>query len=287
MAVNTEMYEKVLERYVRHTPLALLTVTDYESIMIVEELLPYSIGIEIECNSGSNPNPQRFKAIPNILYVDATSTPNIESEHRFRIPKGINGVMCLYNICEQLKVLCRTNPQSGIHYHVDMTDCYSFLTVDLIKTHSEWMLQQLDHWEYKGTYNSRGICGKGLSNGAWIRFQDGFKTAEIRIGEMSFEYEVLITRIIDCCRIIKKLKSFLPTLYTEAPKFNPKEWIEYLSLSLSSIEIEDKIKAIRKKLGEINFSGIAATDSILTQTLSLQEANKVVKSRVKKIGIKK
>lgn len=189
-----------LKEYVYSTPLFLLNLTDSEDIEFINNLLPYSTGFEIECNQTEYYDVSLFKNIPDIIDVN-----NDSSEQRYRIPNGLVGMLCLYNICNQLKVNSSYS-NSGIHYHIDMTNSFHLLTSENVGRNSEWILKELDIWGYKGNYNGR-TCDLNRGDSVWIRFQKYFKTAEIRIGEMSFEYEVLIKRIIHANKIIRKLNS--------------------------------------------------------------------------------
>ncbi len=210
-----ERSEQKLKEIVKTSPLALLGLRNNEMIAYANNLLPYSTGFEIECiNVDSIFNTQAFLDIPDIMAVNCDT-----GEKRFRIPNGIKGMICLYNICEQLKISCQLNEGSGIHYHVDMSDCYSTYfrntnsgtAKQFFNQNKEWLLTALDTWGYieafhklnpdEKPYNSREV---GWSHN-WIRFND-IGTMEIRIGEMSFDYEVLIKRIIHANQLAVKLR---------------------------------------------------------------------------------
>ena len=109
--------ENIVKEMIYSSPLPLLSIKDEKIIDFVNSFLPYSTGFEIECNQGKNFNVENFENIPDIISVNIDS-----SEQRFRVPNGIKGIICLYNICEQLKLNSEENPLSGIHYHVDMID---------------------------------------------------------------------------------------------------------------------------------------------------------------------
>lgn len=162
--------------------------------------LPYSIGFEIECERKDSFNLEEFSSIPNIMEVDIDA-----DEHRFRIPNGLNGFKCLFDIHEALCKNSLLNKGSGIHYHVDFTDIFDdYVNKESIKFIEPYTLEELDNWKYKGTYNKRQV---GLNNRCWVNFQSCFKTAEIRIGEMTFDYELLVKRILDASRICKEVKN--------------------------------------------------------------------------------
>ena len=188
-----------IEDSIYNYPLLLLNIKNKKIIESIDNYLPYSIGIEIECDWLKRiGNEHIFKEIPNIIEVNCDVL-----EKRFRIPNGLNGLICLYNICEKLKKVCSLNPGSGIHYHIDMTDFFHIVNQEFIVKNKEYILKELDEWMYKGTYNSRSVY---INNMAWVRFQTDFKTMEIRIGEMTFDYSLMIKRIIHSCKIVKTLK---------------------------------------------------------------------------------
>ena len=175
---------------------------------------PYSVGFEIETNT------QNIRIFDEIPYLIAnTSSVN---ELRFRIPNGIKGIQCLFNISIYLKKYTELNPQSGIHYHIDCTDVYNLFSTDFINNHSDYILTELDKWKYKGTYNPRKCIFSGSRN--WVRFKDTLKTMEIRIGEMTFDYELLFERIRHSSEIVKTLKDkLLVPVVTKYDKHKAKE----------------------------------------------------------------
>lgn len=160
---------------------------------------PYSVGFEIETMTSDI---RIFDEIPYLM-----ENKSSVSELRFRIPNGIKGIQCLFNISIYLKKYTELNPDSGIHYHVDCTDVYDLFTFDFINKQSKYILTELDKWEYKGTYNPRLCVFSGNRN--WVRFKNSTKTIEIRIGEMTFDYELLFERIRHCNEIVKTLKDAL------------------------------------------------------------------------------
>lgn len=180
-----------------------------ETIEVADYLLPYSVGIEIECGFDVNVTStieskirKIFHSISNIIEVDVNNT-----EQRFRIPNGINGLICLFEISYNLKKYHMLNPSSGIHYHIDCSDVYKYFNNEVIKQNSHWILNELDSWNYKGSYNKR-LCTFSMSHN-WVRFQKSFKTMEYRIGEMTFDYHLLLTRIHHASSITSRLKEYI------------------------------------------------------------------------------
>lgn len=172
--------------------------------------LPFSTGFEIECEQRENFNLSTFKNIPNIVEVKVDS-----HEQRFRIPKGIKGLTCLYDISIALKENSNLNLGSGIHYHVNFNKYFELIDKEVIKTHSDWILKELDTWKYRGTYNYRSVT----FNRTWVKFHKQYKTIEFRIGEMTFDYSLLFKRIAHCNAIVKKLINALEieVIKKEAP----------------------------------------------------------------------
>lgn len=196
-----------------------LDINNEDSKKAGEFLLPYSIGIEVECNQKDTFNLNDFTSIPYIMEVDAD-----RDEQRFRIPSGIKGLHCLYNISLALRKNSELNPLSGIHYHVDFTDVFEKLTKEHLNHNQDWILKELDTWQYAGSYNSRRISFK--ANHTWIRTQKDFKTLECRIGEMTFDYQLLFKRITHLSDIMRKLKIFITKDYYENLKIVKRSEIE-------------------------------------------------------------
>ena len=158
--------------------------------------LPFSTGFEIETFQSKKFDVTNFTNIPNILHVQVDN-----DEQRFRIPKGIEGLICLFNISSQLKKNSLLDLQSGIHYHVDFTKYFDNVDDNFIEENENWILTELETWDYKGTYNSKRVS----FHRCWVRFHQGYKTIEFRIGEMTFDYELLFKRIVHINKIVKKL----------------------------------------------------------------------------------
>lgn len=180
--------------------------------------LPFSTGFEIECTRNEVYKDYAYNNIFNTIQ-DIIEAPCSQEEQRFRIPNGIKGLNCLYAITLELKQKAELNPLSGIHYHIDCTDFYDKITHKYVSEYSNFLLTELDKWGYKGTYNTRGFScvptaktdkekKLQIPSGAWIRFQSGFKTMEFRIGEMTFDYELLFKRIVDCNRLVANFREY-------------------------------------------------------------------------------
>jgi len=151
--------------------------------------LPVDTGIEIECSVKSGYSKSLWDEIPGLIENNSTS-----GEQRLRIPPGMEGLNALYHICEVLNESFIKSNQ-GYHFHIDMTSCYHKITKDSVSYAQSWMLKELDTWQDKGDYNSRNVSFNSMS-ASWIRFQSGFKTMEIRVGRMTFNYKELVEMIV-------------------------------------------------------------------------------------------
>lgn len=173
--------------------------------------IPYSTGIEIECGYksllGYSASLGNSVGKINLLNYDLTNY-----EQTFRLRQGEKGLLELEKITDILKEYFLLNPGSGIHYHIDMTDIQELINWDEMQWTTgewsragefEWILKELDTWEYTGKYNKRMI---GTSKNAWIRMCSLYKTMEFRIGEMTFDYQLIVKRILHCQSIVKRFK---------------------------------------------------------------------------------
>jgi len=180
-------------------PLLKLKGTKFESI--INNYLPFKTGIEFECSPKNEDYTEaynKFKNIPNIISIHLDN-----DEQRFQIPPGLNGMICLYEICELLKEYYGLNPLSGIHYHIDFTKYFSKVDNSFINKNNNWILNALKSWDYTGTYNS----WKCSFNKTAVKFHGQYKTIEFRIGKMTFDYDHIITKIINCQNITRRLSN--------------------------------------------------------------------------------
>lgn len=268
--------DDILEECVNYTPLGLLIFTKNKRILDkINSYLPFSIGIEIECYQKESFNINSFNEIPKIMEVICD-----KGEQRFRIPNGINGLICLYLISQQLSFNCDLDSKSGIHYHIDMTPIYNekgnYFTYD-----SRFILEELEKWEYTGKYNRKAVCPPEKHEFNWLRFQSGFKTAEIRIGEMTFDYSLLIKRIRHACYIISDIYN--------------RNNVEFPSIDNSIVIVEDIIKFNNNHKGDYHIGNVDTLNKILNDLDEDKEDKRTVenilsfdeiKQRIKKRVIK-
>ena len=212
---------------------------------IINTLLPRKTGIELECllslSNNSRLSFDEIKAKYNLVDYDEDkgsyyarkednsydsecfytlkdiAKAHSFNEHRIQIKSGLEGMISLYNILQDMRIHCAENAGSGLHYHTDLADptlskcpkgenrtpAASFIHYSG-KCPSEKYLKMLDHWGYAEsgfTYNGRGFGTSNSGNAPWVKYQDGFNTLEYRIGEMSFDYSLIIKRIINCHKV--------------------------------------------------------------------------------------
>lgn len=187
-----------------NNPLPLLEIKNPKIISAINSYLPYSTGIEMETPQASSYKKEFFTDIPDIMEVNSSYI-----EQRYRIPNGLKGLVCLWNICEVCKEYLELNDLSGHHYHIDFSEVYDTINdtrdgltnlSNLLSNNLEWIEKELEDWKYSGTYNRRGDN--------WVRW-NGLKTLEFRVGNQSFDYPVIVKRIIHANDISRRLKKFV------------------------------------------------------------------------------
>lgn len=263
-----EELKDIVKEMIYSSPLVLLTIKEKKVIDYINNFLPYSTGFEIECNYGKDFKKQNFENIPDIIDVDTDRT-----EQRFRVPNGIKGIICLYNICEQLKQNSELNPLSGIHYHVDMTDIKDYkVSKEFIANNEEWILSELDNWRYKGTYNARKVS---INKEGWLGYRG--ETFEFRCGEMSFDYNHLVTRIIHANDIIRRLKHQLVLehipIYKEIDYLKILDYVTKCSRSINEYELETLTNEIEALNASKEVKGLVA----------VEEYKEIINNRITKI----
>lgn len=199
--------------------------------------LPFSVGIEVECtNLESEPpgysirsifsefmNEELSKISPYLTISDLFFEKSFSRfEQKFRVVSGINGLIAIDLACKFLQKYFIFNEKSGIHYHIDMTGC-SFGHIEdnphifcynparfkpiAINPVISSVLESLSSWNYKGVYNAKGIQYDDKL--WWATYRENYKTLEIRIGEMTFDYSIMSKRAIQGCEIVKKIKTLM------------------------------------------------------------------------------
>ena len=270
--MNKEMLEDILY----NNPLALLAIKDKQVIQQFNELIPYSTSFEIECDMVGNPTYQDtyivlahnevFNSIPDIISVS-----NDTGEQRYRIPNGIKGIICVYNISVQLKIHSLLNPLSGIHYHVDCTECYNEIC-SLIrrKSNTNYILSELDTWLFEGETVESG----SRELGQWFKLND-LKTVEFRMGEMTFEYRKLIERIIHCNSMVKKFKDEMEVARPTFEELDSVKILNYLkTINVNKTVHTQNLNFLKSKLTQITTKKEPDTTDVI-----LREAPPTIRSR--------
>lgn len=269
--MEEQINKEMLKEMVYTTPLALTLITDQNKINFINKALPYSTGFEVESYKGEYYKEENFKSIPDIMFFNYSDSDG--GEFRFRVPNGIVGIICIYNITEQLKQNCEINKGGSIHYHIDMTDCFHLINEKFVKENEEWMLEELETWGDDLSENGKH-CRINIRG--WVQFQTQFKTCEIRIGEIVFDYEIIIQRILHANKIVKKLKDKLLG-------YHAFDVIKYPELDNSKINmyISKHVNELSMKLNDMK-SKLSAFD-VKYSINDLKKINTQIQNRIIKL----
>lgn len=202
---------------------------------IAAKSLPFSVGIEIECKrkeDNTYPSEHLFRYFMHKEMAKLSEEMSIcdcfidrdftRHEQKFRVKPGINGLIGIDLACKFLQKYFIFNCLSGNHYHIDMSDCF-FTDIEnnqhlfcynpgaykklIPNPVIGSVLESLSSWNYKGGYNAKGIQYEDKS--WWATYRSEYKTLEIRIGEMTFDYSIMSKRAIQGCEIVKKIKTLM------------------------------------------------------------------------------
>lgn len=192
---------KVMRANIQSSP-SLLCSLPFNLQREADAYLPYETGIEIECHCIDPWElDKQLRKIDGILEASSES-----DEVRIRLTTGIRGMRALEQALVIITERCQLNPGSGIHYHIDCRGCFgNILEFSMVKIRRDdnWILKALDSWNYKGNYNSRSI---GECKSHWVRLCKTYLTLEFRIGEMTFDYTLILQRIKSAQNIVHKIK---------------------------------------------------------------------------------
>jgi hypothetical protein len=170
---------------------------------VANSILRWDTGLEIECEDSFRRFAYNERDAASKQEVRFAKDMNHGSdEKRWRIPTGVEGLVCLSDISGFLTKYCYPNTRSGIHYHIDCTEIKDWDKFTNFCLGQSWMLDAIKHWGYTGKYNSWKIS----INKEAIKIHEDYKTIEFRIGEMTFDYQLLLKRISNCQNIINRLK---------------------------------------------------------------------------------
>lgn len=262
MQINDLLKEGVL-----NSPLSLLAISEEKLIQEINDYLPYSIGMEFECHQKKIYNSLNFERIPDILDVNVD-----DSEQRYRIPNGLKGLVCLWNICEQLKLNSDLDMSSSVHFHFDMTEIYAkenLIPKELLSKQTDWIIEELKKWQtaldYTNVYS-------------WIRYFNALGTLEIRIGEPTFDYEILIKRVLDGCRITKQLKTEINIDFQEPiyQIIDKNKILEYIKTVNYNDYYSNKLQVLNERLKELE------KQPEIVKKVEINE-KEIIKSRIQRI----
>lgn len=195
---SKEMLKKTVKECIFNAPLLLIDLYNKNKQVkkIVDHYIPLSVGIEVETFRKVSYKSELFQRIPKIMEVRVN-----HEEQRYRIPPGINGLICLYLITRETKNHCELDTKGSIHYHIDMTTIFDIVNEKFIDQNRDWILKELDSWG-KIDDNERNIL---IDTRCWVNMQTTYKTMEIRIGDMSFDYNYLVKKILHCSSIVRRV----------------------------------------------------------------------------------
>lgn len=185
-----------------HNPLGLSCLPS-KTRQLANKYLPRETGVEIEILTLPFDDAGSLGA--QILQIGLVELSASNQEFRFQLHSGEKGMIELYKVCQLLKKYFRLNLGSGIHYHTSSLLVPDGYYHDIARKASqyEWVLKELDTWDYKGSFNARTIRA---SKDAWVAMRFDKKTFEYRIGEMTFDYEVMIRRIVHVHSLTKRIE---------------------------------------------------------------------------------
>jgi hypothetical protein len=126
-----------------------------------------------------------------------TGMPNLyqeTNEVKILLPTGENFYTALYLFSLGLQELCYANPDSGIHYHVQL--CAEACGPESISLAlKERTLESFATWNYTGSYNNREFSTDFKFG--WLNRRTGLQTLEIRIGAMTTQYSELLDKCLN------------------------------------------------------------------------------------------
>lgn len=241
------------------------------------DVLPFSTAIEIECDFKDSFNEKVFENIPFLI------SSSVTSEIAVRFDRGIKGMISLYLVAEYLKLHAEINPLSGIHVHVDFTDCYDAVLSNHKKEDlNDKILNFFDSWN-TSSGQKRNVGYEQKLN--WINFRKYYKTMEIRICDMTFEYIELLERLHSACYISNIVKKEFIQDYEISNNFIKEESIDKLQLikyfkqyALNHTSNSDELNRLLNLKEEITKPIVPIIKDIQK---SLNEIKLLIKSRVK------
>lgn len=180
-------------------------------VRYIDSIFTRDIGIEIEAILKSNYSINDFHEAWNNASL-VCSEDSDDNEIRIRLNVYDNKISrCLIDLylgLEIIKEYYKLNMLSGIHYHVDCPTVFLNFDIlydsNILSDQHEWVFKALSSWNYnevKGG-NARQI---DIIKWSQVRIHRHYKTLEYRIGEMTFDYSLILKRIVHVTNITNEI----------------------------------------------------------------------------------
>lgn len=170
-----------------------------------DSFLPRDSGIEVEVAYKKH----HFRKLPDIVSFNDKNDLGGYPEKRFRIASGITGLIQLFEVSKFLKKECVFNPDACIHVHVSCADTIinKFEWSKRLKPRCKNIVDNFSCHFDKEIVNANPIMKSGdIGKHAWVNYNHGFGTLEIRAVPMTFEYSDLVHYIPIVHRLVYKLE---------------------------------------------------------------------------------
>lgn len=180
-------------------------------VRYINSIFTRDIGIEIEAILKSNYTIVDFHEAWNNANLVCSEDSDAD-EIRIRLNFYDNSISrCLIDLylgLEIIKEYYKLNILSGIHYHVDCPTIFLTPNIaydsNIVSNQHEWVFKALSSWNYN---EAKGGNARYISILKWsqVRIHRVYKTLEYRIGEMTFDYSVILKRIVHITNITNKI----------------------------------------------------------------------------------
>lgn len=142
-----------------------------------------------------------------VYEIIADSFKNVSAEDLYEIRvsiKDYHQLKGLYKFMQDLPEFCKLHENGGIHIHVDISEYYPIHKPDNIAKYIRNNLKIVSDIfpKYTGHYNKREV---GVQRKATYVNMSGKKSLEYRIAPLTFDYNKLITWVIDCVKFRNKI----------------------------------------------------------------------------------
>lgn len=156
----------------------------------------------------------------------------VQNEHRISI-SNYSQLLGLYKVLEDMKKYCIENPGSGIHVHVDATTLFGHILKERslrykIEDNIRNRLNEVERifGPYTGDYNRKDISSMEHTWVRWNCFEENYNrythTLEFRIAPMTFDYERIVTWMVQCNSFVKSLYNLAGVKYYSSNRVRTK-----------------------------------------------------------------